>query len=166
MKKLIIKLFAFIWRLRIFNPVMIFIELDYSKLTKRILKLNKDYETEKSYFLSRNIEKVKFNLDLTKPTQRTIFFACKYENKILNVFKKNLKSNDIFFDIGAHIGYYSLILSNYLKNGMIYSFEPNSLNYKLLEENVKSNGLKNVITENLAVSDFNGIKNLHNNPFN
>lgn len=136
MKSILIKIFANIWRLRIFNPILRGIGIDYTKFIKLILNFKFDYELNKTYIMERKIDNVNIKLDLTKPTQRTIFFSYKYENKILNVLKKNLKANYIFFDIGAHIGYYSLILSRYLKNGMIYSFEPNSMNYELLSENV------------------------------
>lgn len=99
MRKFIIKFFALIWRLRIFNPFMQFIGIDYTKFTKYILKLENDYVIDKSYLVKRKIKNIIFLLDLTKPTQRTIYFAYRYENKILKLMMKNIKEGDIFFDI-------------------------------------------------------------------
>lgn len=59
-------------------------------------------------------------------------------------------------DIGAHIGFYTVILSKLVgDNGQVISFEPDSSNYKLLCDNIVSNDLNNVTIHPLAVSDRN-----------
>ncbi len=63
--------------------------------------------------------------------------------------------NDIIIDIGAHIGLFSLFVSQYCKNGRIYCFEPILENYNLLLENIELNENKNIIPFNHAVSKNN-----------
>lgn len=47
------------------------------------------------------------------------------------------KEGDIFVDVRAHIGKYSCIVAKLVMvKGAVYAFEPHSLNFKRLEENV------------------------------
>ena len=74
-----------------------------------------------------------------------------------DLFKKEIKRNDIILDIGAHIGYYTLIFAKLVgKEGKIFAFEPHPNNFALLKKNVEINDYQNVILEEKAVSDKNG----------
>ena len=56
-----------------------------------------------------------------------------YEEKVTRFFKNKLTENMTFLDIGANIGWYSLLAAKLLKdNCKIYAFEPFSENAKLL----------------------------------
>ena len=62
---------------------------------------------------------------------------------------ESLKSGDTFIDIGAHIGYYSMIASGLVgESGKVICFEPTPSTYGLLVKNLGSK--KNVKAENLA----------------
>ena len=64
-----------------------------------------------------------------------------YEPEVFALLKRDLGGDDIFFDIGAYIGLYSIILSRRLnKNGKVYAFEPAPESRKLLEQHLKLNG--------------------------
>lgn len=70
------------------------------------------------------------------------------------IITKLIKQGDIVYDIGANIGYYSIIASNLVKNsGKVFSFEPEPTNFRLLKFNLKKNRCSNVICEPIAVSD-------------
>lgn len=62
-------------------------------------------------------------------------------------------------DIGAHVGLFSLYLSQELKqnNPRIYAVEPSNINFSYLKQNVQMNCFKNILTFNLAISDYRGI---------
>ncbi len=76
--------------------------------------------------------------------------------------KKIIKKNDIVLDIGANIGYYTLIFAKLVGNsGKVFSFEPESKNFKILKKNVEINGYNNVILEQKIVSNTNGISTLY-----
>ena len=63
-----------------------------------------------------------------------VWIIREYENE-----KISIKDNDIIIDIGAHIGLFSLFVSQFCKNGKIFSFEPISENYDLLKSNISLN---------------------------
>lgn len=75
------------------------------------------------------------------------------EIRLLRFLIKNLHANSVFIDVGAHYGYFSLIASDILKNGKVYSFEPASKSFGILEKNM--NGIANVAILNKAVSNKN-----------
>ena len=63
-----------------------------------------------------------------------------------------IKNNDIIIDIGAHIGLFSLLVSDSCPKGKIFSYEPIKKNFDMLKQNLESNKLKNIFPFNLAVS--------------
>jgi FkbM family methyltransferase len=64
---------------------------------------------------------------------------------------------DVFFDLGAHAGYYSLLYKAANPNGKVFSFEPFEANYNFFERHMKLNGVKNVVVFNKAVSNVQGV---------
>ncbi|HVA96930.1 MAG TPA: FkbM family methyltransferase [Candidatus Acidoferrales bacterium] len=87
-----------------------------------------------------------------------------YETKII---KRKIKKGDIVVDIGAHIGYYTLIAASIVGDkGKVYAFEPDPSNFHLLKKNINVNGYTNVVTVNKAVSNKNGNKRLYLNDEN
>lgn len=80
-----------------------------------------------------------------------------YEKLETEVIKKEVRVGDVVVDIGANIGYYTLILAKLVgENGKVIAFEPDPENFALLEKNVKINGCKNVISVQKAVSNKTG----------
>ncbi|MCL5099850.1 MAG: FkbM family methyltransferase [Candidatus Marsarchaeota archaeon] len=84
-----------------------------------------------------------------------------YETEETKFFKESLKTNDIVLDLGANIGYYTLLFAILCKK--VYAFEPDNYNYKLLIKNIKLNISKGtikastIVSEQKAVSDKNTI---------
>jgi FkbM family methyltransferase len=73
------------------------------------------------------------------------------------IIRDNIKEGDIVIDIGANIGYYTLIFAQLAgTTGKVFAFEPEPKNFELLQKNVKVNDYSNTINENYAVSDSNG----------
>ena len=68
--------------------------------------------------------------------------------------------NETGIDIGAHIGLFSLLVSQRCKTGKILSFEPVRENFNLLVSNLKLNHIENVLPFNMAVSKNSGKLNL------
>ena len=68
-----------------------------------------------------------------------------------------VRPGDTVLDIGANIGYYTLILAKCVgEQGRVYAFEPDPSNFALLKKNVEANGYSNVVLEQKAVSDRSG----------
>jgi len=73
------------------------------------------------------------------------------ERSFLNAF---LRDGDIFLDVGANIGLYTLIAANCVGvTGHVYAFEPTEKTYQRLVENVGLNDLRNVTCLMTALSD-------------
>ena len=67
------------------------------------------------------------------------------------LYKATEQNIDTFIDIGANIGYYTLLFAS--KNIKTYAFEPNLENYNILTKNLNINNFDNSITYNLGLSD-------------
>jgi FkbM family methyltransferase len=77
-----------------------------------------------------------------------------WEEYTTKIIKENIKKGDTVLDLGAHIGYDTLIMAKLVgPKGKVYSFEPDSKNFELLKKNVEVNHFKNVILINKAVND-------------
>ena len=71
-------------------------------------------------------------------------------------FLKNipLEKGDIILDVGANIGWFSLLFSRYgPANIQIFAFEPDPLNYELLKKNVQQNSATQITCCSEALSD-------------
>jgi len=79
-----------------------------------------------------------------------------WEPHITNFVKKynSLYGIQNIIHVGANFGYHSLLFSREAK-GNVYSFEPQSQNFNLLINNIKLNGIYNIVAHNLACGDFN-----------
>ncbi len=63
---------------------------------------------------------------------------------------------DTFIDVGANIGFFSLLLSAQKPSLRVIAFEPNPRNHALLTKNASSNGFRHLVCEPLALSDADG----------
>ena len=80
-----------------------------------------------------------------------------YEPFETRLFMDHVKSGDVVLDIGANIGYYTLLAAKLVgAEGSVHAFEPDPDNFALLQKNVRHNNYQNVVLENRAVSDRNG----------
>ena len=65
-----------------------------------------------------------------------------------------LREGDVFVDVGANVGIYSLAAAEVVGSlGRVISFEPDPSNFDLLTRNVKLNGFENVRLVEAAVGD-------------
>jgi FkbM family methyltransferase len=68
------------------------------------------------------------------------------ETGTCNWIRENVKPGEVFYDIGANIGIYSLLAAERVgRSGKVYSFEPHSPTFVRLIENVSVNRLEGVI---------------------
>jgi len=80
-----------------------------------------------------------------------------HEPLVTRIFQKEINSGDTVLDIGAHIGYYTLISAKIVgETGKLFSFEANPANYAILKKNIEVNGYNNVTAVETAISDFKG----------
>ncbi len=78
----------------------------------------------------------------------------KYEEYESELILRNINKNSVAVDVGANIGYYTLLLAKICKK--VYAFEPDKNCFEILVKNIKENKLINVVAMNKAVSDGEG----------
>jgi FkbM family methyltransferase len=86
-----------------------------------------------------------------------------YELPTIKFLIKNLNSNDIFYDIGANYGFYTLLAAEFIKKGEIHAFEPNPDVFRLLNKTLKEQSFDFVKLNSFALSNFNGNAYFSNN---
>ena len=85
-----------------------------------------------------------------------------FEKFETNLVKQEIHGGDVVLDIGANIGYFSLIFSKLVgNNGLVYAFEPDPDNFKILKKNIEINNIKNVILIQKAVSNTSKLSSLY-----
>ncbi len=90
----------------------------------------------------------------------------KYEPHVCEVIQDIVKPGWMVIDVGAHIGYFSLLLAKCVGlNGRVFAFEPLPSNVALLRENIALNNYESIVrVEAQAVADASGIVSLHDGP--
>jgi FkbM family methyltransferase len=86
---------------------------------------------------------------------KLLFWDGTFEPAETKLMSHILKADDIFFDVGANIGWYSTFAAQLLKNGKVYAFEPIEVVAQSLSSNISINRFNNVLVENLALADEN-----------
>ena len=85
-----------------------------------------------------------------------------YEETTTRLFETLLKSGMVVVDIGAHVGYFTLIAARQVgPAGKVYAFEPDPDNYSTLLKNIEANAYDNVVADRKAISDNVGTSQLH-----
>lgn len=75
----------------------------------------------------------------------------KYERYESELFLSQLNRNSVVVDVGANIGYYTMLTAKRVKK--VYAIEADKKCFEILKKNVEENNLKNVVILNLAASD-------------
>ncbi len=95
-----------------------------------------------------------FVCDLDDIIQNYIFYFGVWEPMISHVTEKLLRNGDVYVDVGANIGYDSLLASNCVGgSGKVVSIEASPTIYSLLSNNIARNRASNIRPVNVAVSD-------------
>lgn len=93
----------------------------------------------------------------------------KYEQDYLDLILSFTRDDSIFLDIGANLGFYSIIMGKRVRTaGKVYAFEPNEDICRLFRASAYLNGLSNfygtdgvIIIHNFGVSDQRDEVNFH-----
>jgi FkbM family methyltransferase len=93
--------------------------------------------------------------------QLLIEFAA-YEPETVAVFRAVVQRGMVVADIGANIGYHTVILARLVgRNGAVYAFEPDSENYQQLVANVRRNRCAQARCAAVALSATRGTQTLY-----
>lgn len=85
------------------------------------------------------------------------FIRGTYDDDQVQMILDELQPGDVFYDVGAHVGYYSLAASRRVAaQGSVVAFEPLPLNLRMLQGHVGVNRVANVTVIAAGVSDAPG----------
>jgi FkbM family methyltransferase len=76
-----------------------------------------------------------------------------YEFETQKRIAREVRPGSVFFDVGANVGFYTLLASLQVGPGMVYAFEPLPANTALLRQHLEMNRIRNVEILQMAVSD-------------
>lgn len=79
---------------------------------------------------------------------------------------RHLKPTDTVLDIGANLGYFTVVAARLARDGVVHAFEPDPDNFALLRRNCALNGCRNVVLHNVALSNRAGAASLHQSGYN
>lgn len=113
----------------------------------------------------------RYMFDTAKPTQRNmashLLTGSLYEPEITLVLMRILYPGDRFVDVGANVGFFTVIAARLVgEGGRVYAFEPEIANFNRLKENIALNDLTNVMLFQAAVGDCDGETELYINSDN
>ena len=119
-----------------------------------------------SYFTRRRVVKIN-GIKFTLPCNNWIthfrwFLFGKKEIEVRNYIDKYVKDGDVFFDIGANIGVFSVYAAKKYPKLNLFCFEPEYSNLGLLKENILENKIGDRANlYSIGISDFKGLSHLH-----
>ncbi len=88
-----------------------------------------------------------------------------YEPVETRVVMACVSEGDIAVDVGANIGWYTTLLSRLVgPRGTVHAFEPLASTYQVLTGNCKLNTCLNVVLNNIALGDRDGMVTMHYYP--
>lgn len=99
----------------------------------------------------------RFSVSLRDVLQAYLYFFGIWEPVITRYLLDHLGEGDIFIDIGANVGYYTLLAARRVgHSGKVFAIEAASGTYAQLQQNLTLNRVTNVTSFHVAVSDVAG----------
>lgn len=118
-----------------------------------ILKLSSKKRRQRIF----NFKGINLLLDLSSPPQFSVYRKGHYEPETSSKIFSLLKPGDVFIDVGANFGFFSLLASKRLQDsGLVIAIEPSKSAFKDLLRAINRNRCYNVIPVNLALSNQSG----------
>ena len=132
-----------------------FIKKIYSRILNIILNSREEFIV--------SFKNIRLFINIKDPIDKIIFYRNEYEEKQIKFLYGWIKKNkpNIFIDIGANCGVYSLRISRLFQILKVIAFEPVLTTFNKLKMNIKINNLgKRIKTYNVGLSNTNGLKKM------
>lgn len=125
------------------------------KIKKAYWKIIKFFRIS-SFVYSFYYGRIKIRINSSDTSVGKFVFLENFETETVRFIAKYVKPGDEIFDIGANIGYFSLLFSYLIgAKGHVHAFEPSTREFLQLCENVKLNHSKNLYLNQIAISNDN-----------
>src|SRR5216684_8946699 len=101
-------------------------------------------------------------LNIRDLVQQTILLEGVWDPALSSFIQRTLSPNDVFIDVGAHVGYFTLLASRRVgPGGTVLSIEPNPFALEQLERNVERSHLQNGLGEHTACGESHNAVHLY-----
>jgi FkbM family methyltransferase len=127
----------------------------YSRILNTILNSTEEFIV--------NFKNIRLFINIKDPIDKIVFYKNEYEEKQIKFLSDWIEKNkpNIFIDIGANFGFYSLRISKLFQMLKVIAFEPVLTTFNKLKMNIKINNLeKRIKTYNVGLSNTNGLKKM------
>jgi FkbM family methyltransferase len=105
-------------------------------------------------FVARTVFGRRIAGDTTELLQQYIYYFGLWEPHLTRWISTRLRPGDTFVDVGANIGYFSLLASKLVgKSGQVVAIEASPKNFRMLQTNLAINRAQNVRAVNVAAAD-------------
>jgi FkbM family methyltransferase len=122
--------------------------------------LRKKYPEDKQTIKEVVVNGCVLLVSVNESVGRQLYGLHRYEEENTKYIQKIVQPTWVCIDIGAHVGYYSLLFSRLAPEGQVHAFEANVKNSKLLELNVMRNSATNVMVNAVALDKMVGKRSL------
>ncbi len=146
--------------------------LAYSRQSRLRRLINNPYRTLSKHVLFRLAERLRLlipvkkklffgevmNLMLPDPISVFLYNFGFFEEGLTRIVLEYLNQGDVFVDIGAHFGYYTLLGSHLVgQDGAVHAFEPTPSTFSVLQKNSRQSNIfinNTALAEQAAIRDF------------
>ena len=136
----------------IYAPKTNFVLRNMNKIVSNIFTWVPKIPPSGIIYLRGNHGTLKIQTNQTNYLTYLVFWEGYLNFEYTGLFLDLIKNIQTFYDIGANIGYYSLLASFENPGIQVYSFEPATGPLYYLRENIKLNKLQNIHVEPIALS--------------
>ncbi len=84
------------------------------------------------------------------------FASNEYETCCVDLLQSLIRPSDVCFDIGAHYGYFTLLLARLASEGQVHSFEPVSRLVETIRQSIGVNSIENAVIHPIGLSSESG----------
>lgn len=99
-----------------------------------------------------------YECDLRDTVAREVCYTGGYEPQETAIASHLLRADDVFVDVGANWGYFSLAAAHRVgPHGRVVAFEPEPRLHRMLAANVAANRIRTIATHQCAVADGVGV---------
>lgn len=144
-----------------------------NKIISKLISPFKKLVPEKYYFAIDGTHKIRltegksmlFHANPTSNLLRVLFWKGieGFEFKEYNIFVQLAKKSKVFFDIGANIGYYSIVAKKFNPEIIVHGFEPMPSANKYFNINKMLNNFNDIHIHSIALTDYKGEAVFHSN---
>ncbi|MGQ9881706.1 MAG: FkbM family methyltransferase, partial [Armatimonadota bacterium] len=101
---------------------------------------------------------IKMYLNPAETVDGNLWFAPHlYDRKELSYLFKRFPSNGVLVDVGAYIGFWSILFARHFPQSTVIAIEANPTTFQRLIENIKLNHLTNIRAVNVGAADKEGV---------